>query len=210
MKIIIHSIIITLLFAAISFANQYQVVKVIDGDTIDIIYQGKKERVRLLRVDTPESVHPDRSRNTEMGRRASAYTKSRLTGKYVGLEFEGKKRGRYGRLLAYVIVDGQNFNLELVQKGWSPYYTKYGKSDKYHTDFLAAEKEAKAKGLNIWSAQPTKQAPKIHSQYHGNTSSQKFHRPGCRYFNCKRCTAVFSSRNQAIKSGYSPCGICKP
>ena len=46
-----------------------------------------------------------------MGKVASAYAKKRLYGKYVDLEFEGPIRGRYGRLLAYVFVDGRNFNL---------------------------------------------------------------------------------------------------
>jgi micrococcal nuclease len=47
-----------------------------------------------------------------MGKAVSGYAKKRLEGKYVDLEFEGAFRGRYGRLLAYVIVDGVNFNLE--------------------------------------------------------------------------------------------------
>jgi len=101
------------------FAEQYKVLRVIDGDTIDIDYQGKRERIRLLNVDTPESVHPDRTRNTRMGKQASDYTKKRLSGKYISLEFDGDKRGKYGRLLAYVGLDKNNFNLELVQKGWS-------------------------------------------------------------------------------------------
>ncbi len=94
----------------------YPVVRVVDGDTLSILYQGKKEKIRLLNVDTPESVHPNRSRNTPLGKKASAYTRSRLAGKRVCLEFEGKKRGKYGRLLAYVILDNKNFNLELVKK----------------------------------------------------------------------------------------------
>lgn len=130
---------------SIAFAGQYPVLKVIDGDTIQILFNGKKEKIRMLNVDTPESVHPDHSRNSEMGKNASKYTKSRLQEKYVDLEFEGKKRGKYGRLLAYVIIDGRNYNLELVQKGWSPYYTKYGESQKYHSEFLAAEKQAQKK-----------------------------------------------------------------
>jgi len=125
-------------------------LRVIDGDTIDILYKGKKERIRLLCVNTPESVHPDTSKNTAMGKMASAYTKLCLFDKFVSLEFEKKKRGKYGRLWAYVFIDGQNFCLNLVEKGWSPYYTKYAISEKYHSEFIAAEKEAKAKGLNIW------------------------------------------------------------
>ncbi len=59
-----------------SIAGQYQVLRVVDGDTIDINYNGTKERIRLLCVDTPESVHPDQSKNTTMGRKASDYPKS--------------------------------------------------------------------------------------------------------------------------------------
>lgn len=46
--------------------------------------------------------------------------------------------------------------------------------------------------------------------YHGNTQSHVFHRPGCRYYNCKNCTAVFRSREEAINAGYKPCGVCSP
>ncbi|MCP3944981.1 MAG: nuclease, partial [Desulfobacteraceae bacterium] len=145
-------IVLIMLFLALPcFAGQYKVLKVVDGDTIDVLYMGAKERVRLLNVDTPESVHPDKSKNTFMGQKASAYTKKRLDNKSVDLEFESKLRGRYGRLLAYVIVDGVNYNLELVRNGWSPYHTKYGTSKKYHTHFMSAEQNAKAQGLNIWA-----------------------------------------------------------
>ncbi|GAH16418.1 unnamed protein product, partial [marine sediment metagenome] len=72
-------------------------------------------------------------------------------GKSVNLEFEIKKlRGNYGRLLAYVFVDGQNLNLDLVRQGLSAYYTKYGKSEKYDAKFRAAEKKARKEKLNIW------------------------------------------------------------
>jgi len=150
-----RSLILTLLllsfFVMPCFADLYTVVRVVDGDTIIIDYNGEKERIRMLNVDTPESVHPKKSRNTKIGKRASEYTKKRLTGKSISLEFDGKKRGRYGRLLAYVILDKNNFNLELVQKGWSPYYTKYGKSSFYHARFSAAQTRARDNGLNIWS-----------------------------------------------------------
>ena len=183
-----------------------------DGDTIDINYNGTKERVRLLCVDTPESVHPDQSKNTVMGRMASDYTKKRLTGQSVDLELETKTRGKYNRLLAYVILDGANFNLELVREGWSPYYTKYGKSERHHSEFLAAEKVARANGLNIWAGKVIQFGNQDLSckVVHGNVKSMKFHGPGCKYFNCKNCTKVFPNRHEAIMAGYLPCGICKP
>ena len=213
MKKIIYSALFFLYIAVPCLAGQYQVLKVVDGDTIDIMYQGKKERIRMLCVDTPESVHPDQSRNTEMGRKASEYTKSRLWGKYVDLELETKTRGNYGRLLAYVILDGENYNLELVRDGWSKYYTKYGFSERHHVEFMAAEAEAKAKGIGVWASESGSDPPgqpAITGQYHGNIKSHSFHRPRCRHFNCKNCTVVFESRQEAIEAGYRPCGICKP
>jgi micrococcal nuclease len=136
---------------AIAIAGQYKVVRVVDGDTIVIRYNGKYEKVRMLCVNTPESVHPDKKQNIPMGKVASRYTQKKLIGKFVNLEFEIKKlRGNYGRLLAYVFVDGQNLNLDLVREGLSPYYTKYGKSEKYDSEFRAAEKQAHKEKLNIW------------------------------------------------------------
>jgi micrococcal nuclease len=135
----------------LTFAGQYQAIRIVDGDTIVIKYNGKIEKVRMLCVNTPESVHPDKKQNIPMGKVASKYTQKKLTGKYVDLEFEIKKlRGNYGRLLAYVFVDGNNLNLDLVRQGLSPYYTKYGKSEKYDVEFRVAEKQARKEKLNIW------------------------------------------------------------
>jgi micrococcal nuclease len=136
----------------LAFAGQYKVVRVVDGDTIVVRYNGKYEKVRLLCVDTPESVHPDKKQNIPMGKVASSYTLKKLFDKDVSLEFEiDRLRGNHGRLLAYVFVDGQNFNLDLVRKGLSPYYTKYGESEKYDAEFRAAEKLARIEKLNIWA-----------------------------------------------------------
>ncbi|MBA7495529.1 hypothetical protein ES702_06116 [subsurface metagenome] len=138
------------LFPIMAIAGQYKVIRVVDGDTIVIKYNGKYEKVRLLCVNTPESVHPDKKQNIPMGKVASRYTQKKLTGKYVDLEFESYRRGNYGRLLAYVFVDGKNINLDLVREGLSTYYTKYGKSQKYDAEFRAAEKRARKEKLHIW------------------------------------------------------------
>ena len=151
LKVIYVLLLFFVAIPTIALAGQYQVVRVVDGDTIVIRYNGKYEKVRLLCVDTPESVHPDKKQNIPMGKVASRYTQKKLIGKYVNLEFEIKKlRGNYGRLLAYVFVDGQNLNLDLVRQGLSPYYTKYGKSEKYDAEFRAVEKQARKEELNIW------------------------------------------------------------
>jgi len=162
------SILLALFFAfpVLAIADQYKVIRVVDGDTIVIKYNGKYEKVRFLCVNTPESVHPDKKQNIPMGKVASKYTQKKLTGKYVDLEFESWLRGNYGRLLAYVFVDGKNINLDLVRQGLSPYYTKYGKSQKYDAEFRAAEKQARKEKLNIWGdPELTKKYLKLKSKW---------------------------------------------
>lgn len=154
-KGVLYALILTLviLWAVPASASDtlYRVIRVVDGDTIVVDFQGKPEKVRLLCVNTPESVHPDQKQNIPMGKVASNFTKTKISGKHVGLEFEGTRiRGKYGRLLAYVILDGQNFNLELVKQGLSPYYTKYGRSQKYDGEFKEGERFAQKNQLNIW------------------------------------------------------------
>ena len=62
--------------------------------------------------------------------------------------------------------------------------------------FLAAVSSAPARG----------QAP----VFHGNIKTKKFHRPGCRFFNCKNCVVKFATREAAVQAGYSPCKVCNP
>jgi len=231
---IIPTIILTILILpALLLAGQHRVIRVVDGDTIVVDYKGKYEKVRLLCVNTPESVHPDKKQNIPMGKVASNYAKKRLAGKYVDLEFEGPFRGRYGRLLAYVIVDGVNFNLELVRQGLSPYYTKYGLSKKYDQEFRESERYARKHKLNIWgdpgliqrylrlksewgqyktkASSPTIVQSK-EWKFVASRKSKVFHRPDCKW--AKKISAKnligFKSRKEAIASGKRPCKSCRP
>ena len=124
---------VSLLLITIFPVSAEMVTRVVDGDTGDVLMPtGEVVRIRLLCVDTPESVHPDKARNFPMGQVASDYTKRMLYGKTVPLVYEdGNRRGRYGRLLAYILVEGVNYNVELVRQGLSPYYTKYGRSSTF-------------------------------------------------------------------------------
>ena len=230
------SIIITLLLIlpTLSLAAQHKVIRVVDGDTIVVTYKGKYEKVRLLCVNTPESVHPDKKQNIPMGKVASNYAKKRLKGKYADLEFEGPFRGRYGRLLAYVFVDGVNFNLELVREGLSPYYIKYGLSQQYDKEFREAEQYARNHGLNIWGdpaltqkylrlkskwgqyrsnvSSPTASVQEKEWKYVASRNSKVFHRPDCKWVKkiSPKNLIGFKSREEAIKSGRRPCRICEP
>ena len=121
-----------------------RIQRVVDGDTV--IVDGS--RIRLLNVDTEESVHPNQSRNTSFGRETSRAVKKAIQGKTADLECYGKDR--YSRRLCYLFVDGENFNVKLVKQGWSRYYTKFGFSKEYHDQFIKAEEMGQSHGTGVW------------------------------------------------------------
>lgn len=120
-------------------AKLYTVTRTIDGDTIEVLIDGNTEKIRLIGIDTPESVHPDQSKNVPEGKIASEFTKSKLEGKQVALELDVEERDRYGRLLAYVWIDNVMFNKTLLSEGLAQVST-YPPNVKYTNDFLALEK----------------------------------------------------------------------
>ena len=94
------------------------VAEVIDGDTIRVRSGAGTVTVRLLGIDTPETVHPDRPVGC-FGPEASAYTKRLLTGRPVTLRYDRELHDRYGRLLAYVYTGGTFANARLVERGYA-------------------------------------------------------------------------------------------
>lgn len=127
-----------------------EVVRVVDGDTIVVNYNGKEEKVRLIGIDTPESVHPNESKNTEEGIKVSDYTKERLKGKIVELELDVEERDKYGRILAYVYIDGEMYNKELLEIGYAKLAT-YPPNVKYVDDFTEIQKKARENKVGLWS-----------------------------------------------------------
>lgn len=128
-----------------------KVKRVVDGDTI-LLDNG--ERVRLLAVNTPESVHP-RKPVEFFGKEASAFTKKMLEGEKVLLVYDQnsaatKHRDRYGRLLAYVYRERDNldFNAELVKQGYAFAYTRF--PTERGDEFLKYQREAKNKKRGLW------------------------------------------------------------
>jgi len=100
----------------------YKVKRVIDGDTI-LLTNG--ERVLLIGVDTPETVHPNKPVEY-FGKEASAFTKKMVEGKKVKLEFDWDRRDKYDRLLAYVyLLDGTFLNAEIVKQRYGHANTRF-------------------------------------------------------------------------------------
>ena len=143
---ITSTILVVFLTCAISFAAQEFVVqRVVDGDTI--ILNGN-ERVRLIGVDTPETVHPQKPVEY-YGKEASAFTKRMCEGKKVRLEYDWQKKDRYNRTLAYVYLeDGTFLNAEIIKQGYGHAYTRF--PFKYLEEFRAYEREAREGGVGLW------------------------------------------------------------
>ena len=144
----------------------FEVVKVVDGDTLHILRGEKTVKLRLLSVDTEERIYeggggspskPQTVYGEESGLWAVDFFAQRAgpDGKTrVGLRFprDVEAYDIYGRLLCHVILDdGTDFNLLLVREGRSPYFNKYGNSVICHADFMRAQAQARARRLGVWN-----------------------------------------------------------
>ena len=129
----------------------YAVLAVVDGDTIDIKTATGKDRVRLIGIDTPETVDPDKPVQC-FGPEASNKLKSLISGKQIKLEADSSQdnRDKYNRLLRYVFLDGKSINLQMVSNGYAREYT-YRTAYKYQAEFKQAETDAKAAELGLWA-----------------------------------------------------------
>ncbi len=130
-----------------------EVRRVVDGDTIEVRIGGVDETVRLLGIDTPESVDP-RSPVECFGREASQHTASLLPpGTEVRLVRDVEARDRYDRLLAYVYRsdDGTFVNLALVRDGFAAVLT-YPPNVAHADELTAAAAQARHDGRGLWSA----------------------------------------------------------
>lgn len=156
------------LIVASAFAAEpevYYVHRVIDGDTIEVIYPTKKlERVRLIGINTPESYkgpqadkeakrkHKDLATILKMGNEAKKFTQTILaTQQYIILEFDVQERDRFGRVLAYVyLMNEQMLNEFLVQEGMAEVMT-VPPNVRHAKIFKEAEKSARQGKRGFWN-----------------------------------------------------------
>ncbi|QVN25896.1 thermonuclease family protein [Bacillus halotolerans] len=125
--------------------------RAVDGDTIKVKYKGNVDTVRYLLVDTPESKKPD-SCVQPYGEDASKRNKELVSDGKLQMEFDkGDHRDKYGRLLAYVYVDGKSVQGTLLKEGLARVAYVYEPNTKYIDQFRKDEQEAKSEKLSIWS-----------------------------------------------------------
>ena len=196
-----------------------KVIAIADGDTITVLQNKTQYKIRLYGIDTPEKAQ-------DFGKRAKQFTSDLVYGKDVKVIQEDIDR--YGRIVGMVYVDDICVNEAIVKNGFAWVYQKYC-SKPICQKWLELEKEARSNRSGLWrhdnpvppwdfrrgktnESQTESKSKNLDADlmYHGNIKSKVFHKPGCSAYNCKNCTAVFHSRNKAIKAEYRPCGNCKP
>ncbi len=131
----------------------YVVSRVVDGDTIEVIRDNVKEKVRLIGVNTPETVDP-RKKVECFGKEASAHAKEILLGQKVKLVSDDTqtKYDKYGRLLAYVYTDdGLFINKHMISEGYAYEYT-YRVPYLFQNEFKEAQVKAQTQGKGLWRA----------------------------------------------------------
>ena len=134
-----------------------KVIRHVDGDTVKVRISNppkdlaSEETIRLLGVDTPETVRPNQAVQ-RFGKEASDFTKNSLLNKDVYLTFDWDLRDRYGRLLAYIYTDrGRCFNAVLIQEGYGHAYLTY--PFQFMEEFRTLEQEARQQKRGLWAIQ---------------------------------------------------------
>jgi len=192
------------LFLGLYAQELVKVDRVIDGDTF-VLANG--EKVRLIGVDTPETVHPSKPVQY-YGKEASNFTKKMLEGKRIRLEFDVQERDKYGRLLAYAYLeDGAFFNAELVKQGYAQVST-YPPNIKYVDLLTKLQKEARENGRGLWGVQFNEQQKDQDKDVivYVTKTGTKYHRSDC---SCLRKSCIPIPLSEARKK-CSPCSKCNP
>jgi len=215
--------------SASTASDLFSVTRVVDGDTIDVSINGQIERIRMIGINTPETVDPRKTVEC-FGVEASNKAKALLSGKKVRLEIDNTQgeRDKYSRLLRYVFLEtGTNFGLVMIQQGYAYEYT-YDLPYKYQSEYKSAQKEAEESNAGLWgdkcngntktlvSATPvtttnTTQSVETNSCIiKGNISSKKekiYHVPGCGHYDKTvidetKGEKFFCSEQEALDAGW--------
>lgn len=201
----------------------YEVTKVVDGDTFKINYEGHEETIRLLLIDTPETVHPQKPVQP-FGKEASNFMKKKLSGKQVELELDVSERDKYGRILAYAYdTEGNMLNELLLEKGLARVAYIFPPNTKYVDRFQKVQREAQKREVGIWSLENyvTEEGFKeINHEQDQDTSTKKagcdikgninsegeriYHMPDGAYYQVTKAEELFCTEQEAKEAGFRP------
>ena len=211
----------------------YQVIKIVDGDTIDVQIDDEIKRIRLIGINTPESVDPRKPVEC-FGKEATEKLTSLLSGEKVYLASDDTQSDKdiYGRLLRYVWdEDGFLINEEMIKQGYAYEYT-YKTSYQYQNDFKLMQRYAQEMKLGLWADGACEVEAKIFSEatkdnsalpeneiciIKGNISFESgekiYHTPDCNSYSktkidLEKGEKYFCSENEAVEAGWRKAQNC--
>lgn len=202
-----------------------KVVDVVDGDTLKVDLNGELETVRLLLVDTPETVHP-RKEVQPFGPEASRFVRDWLLDEEVLLEKDINLYDKYNRLLFYVYdLEGTSLQEELLRHGLARVAYVYPPNVKYVDRYREIQDEAQVAGRGIWSiedyaleesqaaeetSQEAEDPPRSQGLIKGNINSKGekiYHMPGQQHYNQTQINPekgerFFETEEEALEAGW--------
>ncbi|PSL26485.1 micrococcal nuclease [Planomicrobium soli] len=203
-----------------------EVTSVIDGDTIKIMYEGKEETVRYLLIDTPETNHPSLGEQP-LGKEATKENKRIIDSGDVSIEFDvGGRFDDYGRLLAYIYVDGESVQEQLLQSGHARVAYVYPPNTRYVDEFEKAEKKARDARTGIWEFENYSTNRGFNKDAYGTSNASKekdsgkcdikgninrngnkiYHMPGSGSYEQTNPEKWFCSEEEALAAGFRSAG----
>ncbi len=203
----------------------HHVSRVVDGDTVELLVDGVPLKVRLIGLDTPETVHPQQPVE-HYGKEASTFTRNLLRGESVYLIRGQEKVDRYGRTLGYLYraPDGLFVNAEIIRQGYGHAYTMYSFREDLMVRFKDLENRARKAGKGLWAV--TDKLSGIYGRPFGakldiplrtktdvcevvvyaTKTGNKYHKGSCRYLKKSRIPMMLADAKKVL----TPCGACKP
>jgi len=139
--------------AGLPAAGTARVIRAVDGDTLEVLLDGRREDVRLIGVDTPETVKPGAPVQC-FGPQASAFTHRVADGRTAHLQLGVERRDVYGRLLAYVRIGRRFINAILLRRGLARTLT-IPPNDRFAARFRRSERVAARRGRGLWGHCPS-------------------------------------------------------
>ena len=145
---ILSILLFNLILVSVSIAGQFKVTRVTDGDTINVVGNGKKEIIRLVGIDAPEKSRRKHEPGQPFSQKSTKYLASIVLNKMVDIKSYGQDR--YNRTLGIVYVNGINVNLEMVKAGLAEVYRGRPAPGFDNNPYREAEKEARQANRGMW------------------------------------------------------------
>ena len=160
-------LLLVLLFPAVSLAGQYEVYRVVDGDTFVVKHGSVKLKIRMVGIDAPEASTSKHRAGQPFSRQSTQHLSSLILNKNVDVKSYGSDRN--GRTLGEVfLLNGKNVNLEMVQAGLAEVYRGKPASGLDMEPYWKAEGDAKVAKRGMWVLEDKYVSPKDWRKTHGN------------------------------------------